>query len=280
MLILISQTHAEVAEQADAHDSKSCGRKPMRVRFPPSAPDAVAGFQKGLWMIPSANPLFYDDALLARIPAAGAGYHRSLAKFILRVSMERSSALNKTTIGMALVALVFVAIAFFQGGLPLVAKGFVAGGTTLYTVIPLLIVAFIVAGLVSTLISKEMVTKWLGAEAGWKGPFFGTLMGALVPGGPFFFYPLMATLIVSGANIGTMISFVAAKTLWYVGRIPVEIAFVGLRITAIRFLITFAIPILAGGAVNIFLPRYAEKIKMDVEQRQARNKARSGGIRN
>lgn len=121
--------------------------------------------------------------------------------------------MNKTTLGMALAALILMAIAFFKGGFELVSQGFIASGKTLLGVLLLILIAFTVAGAVSTLISREMVSKWLGEGAGWKGPLLGTLMGALVPGGPFFFYPLMATLIVSGANIGTMISFVAAKTL-------------------------------------------------------------------
>ena len=200
---------------------------------------------------------------------------------VFKSKEKRERSMNKTTLGMALVAFILVIIAYFQGGIALVGQGFFLGGQTLLNVFPLIIIAFLLAGAVSTLISKEMVARWLGAEAGWKGPFLGTLMGALVPGGPFFFYPLMATLIVSGANIGTMISFVAAKTLWYIGRVPIEIAFVGVRITLIRFLITFAIPILAGGAINLFLPGYAEKIRAEVEQRQikgpAKNKARNGG---
>ena len=188
--------------------------------------------------------------------------------------------MNKTTLGMALVAFILIVISFFQGGISQVGRGFISGGQTLLEVFPLIIIAFIVAGSVSTLISKEMVTRWLGEEAGWKGPFLGSLMGAMVPGGPFFFYPLMATLIVSGANVGTMISFVAAKTLWYIGRVPIEIAFVGIRITVIRFLITFAIPILAGAAVNILLPGYAGKIKAEVEQLQMKGqKEHKGGIK-
>ncbi|HOL16980.1 MAG TPA: permease [Bacillota bacterium] len=185
--------------------------------------------------------------------------------------------MNKTTLGMALVTAILILIAFFKGGLPLVGKGFLSGGQTFIGIIPLLIVAFIVAGLTSTIIPQNMVSRWLGPEAGWKGPLLGSLMGALVPGGPFFFYPLMATLIASGANVGTMISFVAAKTLWYVGRIPVEIAFVGLEVTVIRFLITFPLPIAAGTAVDTFLPRFADKIREDVKQRQLKKKARISG---
>jgi uncharacterized protein len=185
--------------------------------------------------------------------------------------------MNKTTLGMAIAAFILALIAFFQGGFSLVGRGFYFAGQTFLEVFPLLITAFIVAGLVSILISKKIVSKWLGKEAGWKGPFLGSLMGAMVPGGPFFFYPLMATLIVSGANVGTMISFVAAKTLWNVARIPLEIAFVGVEITFIRFLITFAIPILAGGAVNIFLPGYADKIREEVNQLQMKDKSQNSG---
>lgn len=78
----------------------------------------------------------------------------------------------------------------------------------------------------------------------------------------------MATLTVSGANMGTMISFVAAKTLWNVARLPIEIAFVGVELTVIRLLITFPIPILAGTFVDLFLPGFADRIREDVKRLQ------------
>lgn len=184
---------------------------------------------------------------------------------------------NKTVFGLAAVAAILILIAFWQGGLPLAGRGFLTAGQTLLGFIPLIIAAFLVAGFTAVLVPKQMVSRWLGKEAGWKGPLLGSLMGALVPGGPFFFYPLMATLIVSGANVGTMISFVAAKTLWNVARVPIEIAFVGLELTAIRFLITFSIPILAGVAVDIFFPGFSAKIREDVRQRQLPDKTQKGG---
>jgi uncharacterized protein len=116
-----------------------------------------------------------------------------------------------------------------------------------------------------------VVSKWLGKEAGWKGPFLGSLLGALVPGGPFFFYPLMATLTLSGANVGTMVSFVAAKTLWNVTRLPIEIAFVGVEITVIRFLLTFPIPVIAGTFVDLFLPTLADAIRQDIKLLQLKS---------
>ena len=189
----------------------------------------------------------------------------------------RSAGMNKTIIVLAVLAVILLLIAFLQGGAHLVFEGFLTGGETLIGLIPLLIVAFLVAGLVSVLIPKDLVSSYLGKEAGWKGPFLGSIMGALVPGGPFFFYPLMATLIVSGANVGTMISFVAAKTLWNITRIPMEIAFVGIELTAIRFVVTFAIPVLVGSAVNALLPGYTAKVRDEVNQIQQKNDSRRSG---
>ena len=186
--------------------------------------------------------------------------------------------MNKTTLGMAFVAVALAVVAFFQGGFSLVGTALVTGGTTLVGITHILIAAFLVAGFVSILIPKGKVTRWLGTEAGWKGPFLGALMGALVPGGPFFFYPLMATLIGSGASVGTMLSFVSAKTLWFVGRLPMEIAFVGIRITLIRIAVTFAIPIMVGSFVNYFLPGMSEKIRADVEKLHLKRGGAKGGV--
>lgn len=185
--------------------------------------------------------------------------------------------MNKTIVGMATIAFFMAATAYRQDGFPMVAEGIFLGMQTLVGITPILIAAFAVAGLVSVLINKDSVSKWLGTEAGWKGPFYGTVIGAMVPGGPFFFYPLMATLIMSGASVGTMISFVAAKTLWNIGRLPIEIAFVGLELTIIRFLITAAFPVLAGTCVNIFFPELAKKIKQDIQRLQQKKQSKNRG---
>ena len=180
--------------------------------------------------------------------------------------------MNRTITGMLAVVLILTGIAFRQGGFWLVVTGFVNGGMAFVRIIPILVLAFLVAGLVTILISPREVSRWLGKEAGWMGPVWGAVMGALLPGGPFFFYPLMATLIASGAGMGTMISFVASKTLWSAARIPIEVAFAGVHLTAIRFAVTFFIPILTGWAVHWFMPEISRKIREDVENLQMKGR--------
>ncbi len=174
---------------------------------------------------------------------------------------------------MSIALLALTSAAVVRGGAALAGKGILAGGTMLYQIIPILLLAFIIAGLISELIHDKLIYRWLGKEAGWKGPVLGALAGALVPGGPFFFYPLLAALVSSSAAAGTIMSFITAKTLWSVGRIPLEIALVGTRLTVIRLVITFVFPIIAGILVNTFLPDYTDKIRKDVERLQLKKNA-------
>ena len=111
------------------------------------------------------------------------------------------------------VALVIVAYLRHDGSL---SDGLKGGMQTLVSITPLLIAAFVVAGLAQALIPKELVAEWLGQESGLKGIFIASGIGALTPGGPFVSYPLVAVLYQSGAGIGPVVAFVTAWSLWAV----------------------------------------------------------------
>jgi len=180
--------------------------------------------------------------------------------------------LLKTTIGMGLAALLLAILAVLRGGWELVVEGLLLSGEMLLQVVPLLLLAFITAGLISVVISKDAVSRWLGREAGWKGLLLGALAGALVPGGPYVFFPLAATFLVSGAEIGTVVAFVTAKNLWTVSRLPIEVALIGPEITFIRYVITFIFPIVLGLLANLFFSGMTEKIRESINQLQKSQK--------
>jgi len=174
---------------------------------------------------------------------------------------------------MGIAALLLASLAVVQGGWVLLLKGIILSGKILLQVVPLLLLAFATAGLISVMISKETVSRWLGREAGWKGLFLGALAGALVPGGPYVFFPLAATFLVSGAEIGTVISFVAAKCLWTLSRLPMEVALLGPEITFIRYIVTFAFPIVLGMAANWIFSGFTEKIRNGIRELQRSDEA-------
>ena len=113
-------------------------------------------------------------------------------------------------------------------------------------ILPLLIFAFIVAGMVQVLVPRELLSKWVGAESGMRGILIGTVAGALAPGGPYVSLPVAAGLLQAGASVGTMVAFPTGWSLWAVSRLPMEVGIVGWRFTLIRIVSTFFFPPIAG----------------------------------
>ncbi|MBO8127445.1 MAG: permease [Firmicutes bacterium] len=157
-----------------------------------------------------------------------------------------------TTYFLFAVALLLAGVAYIQGGWAKLGMGLSSGGSTLLLTLPLIIAAFIVAGLVQVLISRPFIEQWLGNKSGFRGVLLGTLAGALIPGGPYVYYPLAASFLTAGASLGTVISFVAAKNLISVTRIPMEVALIGPYATAVRLAVTWFIPFLMGLGANRF----------------------------
>ena len=116
----------------------------------------------------------------------------------------------------------------------------------LLQIMPLLICAFIVAGMVQVLLPKDLISRWVGAEAGMRGIWIGTVAGGLTPGGPYISLPVVAGLMRTGAGVGTLVAFLTAWSLWSVARLPMEIGLLGWRFTAIRLACTFVFPPIAG----------------------------------
>lgn len=179
--------------------------------------------------------------------------------------------MKNTLIGMAVAVIILAWITVSRSGFPLLLQGLSLGGIMALKVLPLLGLAVLVAGFIPLVIKKEIVSKWLGKGSGLKGLFLGGLAGALVPGGPYVYFPLAATLMLSGAEVGTAIAFVTAKNLWTLSRLPMEVALIGPEITAIRYLVTLVFPILLGLGANVFFSRATPWITEAIETRGEKN---------
>jgi uncharacterized membrane protein YraQ (UPF0718 family) len=170
-----------------------------------------------------------------------------------------------TPLSLMLVMLILVGITWHQGGAPLAWDGLGSGVNFLLNVLPLLIAAFITAGLIQALVSKEMVTRWLGTGSGWRGLALACIGGALIPGGPYVYYPIAGVLLSTGAGIGVLVAFISAKNLWSVSRIPMELALLGPDLTLIRYGITFIIPPALGYLAETLFGRSIERIREGIK---------------
>ena len=153
-------------------------------------------------------------------------------------------------LGILAVILVFLS---YQKGVHI--QGLKASGNMLLQIIPLLVFAFLIAGMIQFLIPREIISKWVGAESGFRGILIGTAMGSIAPGGPFVSMPLAAGMLRMGANIGTMVAFLTAWSLLAFTRMPMELGIMGWKFTLIRMACTFFFPPIAGLIANAFFSR-------------------------
>lgn len=124
-----------------------------------------------------------------------------------------------------------------------------------WTILPLLLFAFIVAGMIQTLIPPQVVSKWVGEESGFRGIFLASIAGGLTPGGPYVSLPIATGLARAGASIGTMVAFLTGWSLWAVARIPMEIGILGWKLTLARVASTLIFPPIAGLLANALFGR-------------------------
>ena len=155
------------------------------------------------------------------------------------------------TIILGFIALILISIALYNGkGQHLV--GLKIASKMTIQILPMLIFAFIIAGMVQVLIPQEIITKWIGADSGFKGILIGTVAGGLSPGGPYVSLPIAVAMLRAGAGVGTMVAFLTGWSLWAVSRLPMELGILGWKFTLIRLACTFFFPPIAGLIAHFF----------------------------
>jgi uncharacterized membrane protein YraQ (UPF0718 family) len=158
---------------------------------------------------------------------------------------RRNSGMLIPTIVMGVLAGILLAIGYYKGQGEHI-SGLKSGLTMTIEILPLLILAFTVAGMVQVLLPNQLLSKWVGAESGMRGILIGTIAGGFTPGGPYVSLPIVAGLLRSGASAGTMVAFLTGWSLWAVSRLPMEVGILGWKFTLIRLASSFFFPPIAG----------------------------------
>ena len=155
------------------------------------------------------------------------------------------------TIIMGVIAIALLYIGHQRGGGEHIV-GLKSAGNLLLQITPLLILAFIIAGMVQVLVPHEIISRWVGMESGFRGILIGSAIGGILPGGPFVSMPIVAGLLRTGASIGTMVALLTAWSLLAFTRLPMEVGLLGWKFTFIRLACVFFFPPIAGFIANRF----------------------------
>ena len=124
------------------------------------------------------------------------------------------------------------------------------GKKMLLAVLPLLLCAFVLVGFMNILIPEKALQTLLGVQSGWKGIIIGPVIGALIQGGPYAFFPLYDAVFRDSVTTGTAVAMISAWGMINVGHLPYEFTFLGPRFVILKYSIYIAVPSLAGLLAN------------------------------
>jgi uncharacterized membrane protein YraQ (UPF0718 family) len=119
---------------------------------------------------------------------------------------------------------------------------------------PYLLFGFLMAGVLSVLISKDYVRRHLGGH-GWQGSLKAALVGVPMPICSCGVIPLAASLRKHGASRGATASFLASTPQTGVDSLMITYALLGWTFAVFRALVAFISGIICGTAVAAVSPR-------------------------
>jgi uncharacterized membrane protein YraQ (UPF0718 family) len=113
-----------------------------------------------------------------------------------------------------------------------------------------------IAATIPVLVPRERIAALIGRESGVKGLATATLAGAVLPGGPSMAYPLTASLLASGADLGAGLAFVSGWSLLNLNRTLIwELSFLPPQFVGLRILVSLLLPLAIGWAARAFMAR-------------------------
>ena len=143
--------------------------------------------------------------------------------------------------------LLVLATVYRQHGKEGLKSGLLGTIKTVTFVAPFIFLGVVLAGLIEVVLPQDLISEWMGEESGMTGVLIGTVVGVLIPGGPYVVVPLIASVMETGAGIGPAAAFFTA---W--GVIPLtrtfvwEIPFLGVPFTAARLIVNLGFPVVVG----------------------------------
>jgi uncharacterized membrane protein YraQ (UPF0718 family) len=152
-------------------------------------------------------------------------------------------------VGLALVA---AGIAYVRDpGLPWI--GAKTGFSMLWFILPRMVPALVLAGMLQVLIPQETVARYFGRQSGLAAILLASAAGVITPGGPMVSVPLLVVLANSGMALGPLVAYMTSWSLFGMQRIIAwEAPLMGWHFVAVRVIPSLAFPVIAGWLVKTY----------------------------
>ena len=166
--------------------------------------------------------------------------------------MPRGGIFDVSFLILSSLALGFAFVAYLKDpSLP--ALGARNGLALLWFIVPRLVPALILAGMLQVVIPQDTVARYFGSQSGLSAIFMASAAGIVTPGGPMVSVPLLVVLANSGMALGPLVAYMTAWSLFGMQRIIAwEAPLMGWHFVAVRTASSLVFPIVAGWLVTLY----------------------------
>ncbi|MCS7233545.1 MAG: permease [Synergistetes bacterium] len=130
-------------------------------------------------------------------------------------------------------------------------SGLIYAVKTYIELFPMVLSVAFLAGLISELLTSDLVKKIVGKESGFKGMLIGATFGALMVGPAYVFYPLFRDLIDKGASLRVIAATIGAWAI-RLQAVPLAVAILGFKFILFFNLLIFVYALVSGFVIGFF----------------------------
>jgi len=105
---------------------------------------------------------------------------------------------------------------------------------------------FLLMGLMEVWVPKDKIQQWVGSGSGIRGGLIALILGTLPTGPLYVAFPMTATLLRKGASVTNMVIFLGSWAALKIPQLMVEIKFLGIYFSGLRFVLTLVALVLMG----------------------------------
>jgi len=118
---------------------------------------------------------------------------------------------------------------------------------------PYVIIIILFIGIVQGFLSKDIIIQYLGKSSGFSGIIFAGVVGSILHIPSLISFPLVASLIESGASIMVAVAFITTLTMVGFVTLPLEIKVLGKKLAILRNLFSFIIALIIAVIMGVIL---------------------------
>jgi uncharacterized membrane protein YraQ (UPF0718 family) len=133
-------------------------------------------------------------------------------------------------------------------------------GTVLYTLIPVLILVFVIMSVFHYYLKPKTISKYLGVDAGWKGWFLSTIFGIFSHGSIYMWYPLFQQIHQKGMSYGFIAVFLYNRSV-KIPLLPALILYFGLTYTVVLLVWMIIAGLIEGKIITVILDQPVSTIQ-------------------